>query len=251
MQTNAFKQGLRAGEVQLGLWLSLCSNYAADIVADIGYDWLLLDMEHAPSGVPVVLQQLQALAHWGSTPIVRPAWNDQVMVKRLLDLGAPGLLFPMVQSADEARAAVAACRYPPGGLRGVGGPVRANRYGRDTDYDGQVEQETCILVQVETREALDRIDEIAAVDGVDGVFFGPSDISASLGMLGRITDEVLWQEISKAARKVQAQGKPVGTITPTQDLTERVLDEGFLFVALSSDHMILAQGAEALLARNR
>ncbi len=251
MTPNRFKRGLAAGTPQIGLWVSLCSGLAADVVADVGFDWLLMDMEHAPNEVPTVMHQLQAVLPWGATALVRPSWNDAVLVKRLLDIGAPGLLFPMVQTPQEAAAAVAACRYPPAGVRGVSGVQRGNRYGRDPDYFGSVARETCILVQVETGEALERADEIAAVDGVDGVFFGPADIAASMGMLGRITDDAVWSAIFDAAARVKAAGKPVGTLVGTPELTRAVLAEGFGFVAVGSDHTLLARGAEALLASVR
>ncbi|MEM8869277.1 MAG: aldolase/citrate lyase family protein [Pseudomonadota bacterium] len=248
MIENTFKRGLEAGIPQIGLWISLCSGFAADAVADIGYDWLLMDMEHAPNEVQVVLQQFQAAQPYGSTALVRPMWNDPVVVKRLLDLGAPGVLFPMVQTVAEAESAVAACRYPPKGTRGVSISQRGNRFGRDQDYFAQVEHQTCVLVQAETLEALDRVEEIAAVDGVDGVFFGPADIAASMGKMGQIKDPELWDRIFAAARKVQAIGKPVGTLVGGAEQAKQVLDEGFLFVAVGSDLRLLVRGAERLLA---
>lgn len=251
MIPNTFKRGIAAGTPQIGLWVSLCSGLAADVVADAGFDWLLMDMEHAPNDLATVVHQLQAAQPHGSTTLVRPMWNDSVLVKRLLDVGAQGLIFPMVQTAEEAKAAVAACRYPPKGIRGVGGTIRANRFGRDKDYLAQVEDETCIIVQVETREAMSRVEEIAAVDGVDGIFFGPADISASMGKMGQLTDPEVWDEIFACAARVQAMGKPVGTLVTDPDLTKKVLDAGFMFVAVGLDHGLLARGAEALLARAR
>ncbi|MDX1605195.1 MAG: HpcH/HpaI aldolase/citrate lyase family protein, partial [Candidatus Competibacterales bacterium] len=182
---NRFKAAIRAGRPQLGLWSNLCSNLAAEVIATAGYDWILLDMEHAPNDLATVLSQLQALAAGPAMPIVRPPWNEPVMVKRLLDLGVFTLLFPMVQSAEEAAAAVASTRYPPDGIRGVALSHRGNRFGQIEDYFSRVGAELCVLVQIETRAALERIDEIAAVDGVDGVFFGPADLSADMGLLGQ------------------------------------------------------------------
>ena len=251
MIENAFKRGLEAGRPQIGLWISLCSGFAADAVADIGFDWLLMDMEHAPNDLATVLQQLQAARPYETTALVRPMWKDTVMVKRLLDLGAPGLLFPMVQTVAEAEAAVAACRYPPAGVRGVSLTQRGNRFGRDKEYIEQVERQTCVLVQVETVEAMGRVEEIASVEGVDGVFFGPADIAASMGKMGQITDAELWVQIFAAARKVQALGIPVGTLVGTPDLTKQVLDAGFMFVAIGSDLGVMVRGAERLLASVR
>ncbi|MSU88771.1 4-hydroxy-2-oxo-heptane-1,7-dioate aldolase [Rhodobacteraceae bacterium 2CG4] len=251
MTPNAFKRGLQAGEVQYGLWVSLCSGLAADIVADVGYDWLLVDMEHSPSGIETVLHQMQAIQPHGSTALVRPPWNEPVQVKRLLDAGAPGFLFPMVQTAGEAAAAVAACRYPPAGMRGVSGVHRGNRWGRDAQYLEQVEDETCVLVQVETAAALERAEQIATVEGVDGVFFGPADIAASMGKVGRPADPEVWEAIFAAAARVRARGVPTGTLIGDPGLIARCLDEGFLFVAVGTDHGLLARGAEALLAQHR
>ncbi|MHA3978849.1 HpcH/HpaI aldolase family protein [Halovulum sp. GXIMD14794] len=251
MTPNAFKRGLKAGEVQYGLWVSLCSGLAADIVADAGYDWLLVDMEHSPSGIETVLHQMQAITPYGSTALVRPPWNEPVQVKRLLDAGAPGFLFPMVQNAEEAAAAVAACRYPPKGIRGVSSVQRGNRWGRDPKYLDEYEDETCILVQVESVEALERAEEIATVDGVDGVFFGPADIAASMGKVGKHTDPEVWDAIYAAAARVRAKGVPTGTLIGDPSIISRCLDEGFLFVAIGTDHSLLARGAEALLAQHR
>ena len=251
MIENAFKRGLEAGRPQIGLWISLCSGFAADAVADIGFDWLLMDMEHAPNDLATVLQQLQAARPYETTALVRPMWNDTVMVKRLLDLGAPGLLFPMVQTVAEAEAAVAACRYPPAGVRGVSLTQRGNRFGRAKESIEQVERQTCVLVQVETVEAMGRVEEIASVEGVDGVFFGPADIAASMGKMGQITDAELWVQIFAAARKVQALGIPVGTLVGTPDLTKQVLDAGVMFVAIGSDLGVMVRGAERLLASVR
>lgn len=181
---NSFKHAIAKGDKQIGLWNSLCSNIAADVLAPAGYDWVLLDMEHSPSDLRTVLGQLQAYQAEGTIAVVRPTWNDPVLVKPLMDMGATTLLFPMVQSAAEAAKAVASTRYPPRGNRGVSLSQRGNRYGRVKDYVARVEEETCILVQIETREALSQVGEIAAVEGVDGVFFGPADLSADMGIIG-------------------------------------------------------------------
>ena len=185
LHRNSFKHAIAAGQLQIGLWCSLCSNIAADVVGDSGFDWLLLDTEHSPNEIPDLVGQLQAVSGGAATPIVRPAWNDTVLIKRCLDIGAQALLVPYVQNAEEAKRAVEAVRYPPRGVRGVAVASRASRYGRVTDYLKKADSEICLLVQVETRSALDQLETIAAVDGVDGVFIGPSDLSASLGHIGR------------------------------------------------------------------
>jgi len=248
LPTNPFLAAIRAGQPQVGLWLSLSSPFAAEAVAGAGFDWVMLDMEHAPNELASVLGQLQVFAAYGTTALVRPDWNDPVKVKRLLDIGAPGLLFPMVQSAAEAGAAVAACRYPPRGIRGVSGTTRANRFGRITDYFARVEQETAVLVQVETRAALAVAGEIGGTEGVDGVFFGPSDIAADLGLLGQPMHEAVWAQILPAARALMAQGVAVGTLVFDVTFARRLTDEeGFTFVACGVDTSILARGADALL----
>lgn len=251
LPTNQFLAAIRAGKPQIGLWVSLASNYATEVVASAGYDWLLVDMEHAPNDVSSVMSQLQAIAPHGSTAIVRPPWNDTVMVKRLLDIGAPGLLFPMVQSVQEAQAAVAASRYPPHGVRGVAGALRANQFGRITDYHARIGEETAVIVQVETQRAIATAVEIGQVDGVDGVFFGPADIAADMGLLGQHMSDPVWDMILPAARKLMQAGIPVGTLVTDPDFAKKLLREGFTFVACGLDTSLLAKGADTLLAQMR
>src|SRR6185369_10305929 len=167
---NLFKQAIREGRPQIGLWSSICSNLAAEVIAGSGFDWILVDTEHAPNELPTVFSQLEALAGGTAAPVVRPAWNDMVLMKRLLDIGVQNLLIPYVQTADEARAAVASTRYPPEGVRGVAVLHRANKFGRVKDYVNRIGEEICVLVQIETPTALRNIEAIAAVDGVDGLF---------------------------------------------------------------------------------
>ena len=248
LAANPFLAAIRAGQPQIGMWLSLSSAFAAEAVAGAGFDWVMIDMEHSPNELTSVLGQLQVFAAYGTTALVRPDWNDAVKVKRLLDIGAPGLLFPMVQSAAEARAAVAATRYPPDGIRGVSGTTRANGFGRISDYFARVAQETAVLVQIETGAALAGAAEIAAVAGVDGVFFGPSDIAADLGLLGQPMHGAVWDQILPVARRVRAMGIPVGTLVFDAAFARRLIaDEGFTFVACGGDTALLARGADALL----
>lgn len=247
MKKNAFLQAIKNNENQVGLWVSLCSNYAAEVVSTAGFDWLLLDMEHSPNDVPTVMSQLQACAAGGSSCIARPMWNDPVLVKRLLDVGAQSLLFPMIQNVDEARLAVQSTRYPPHGIRGVSGTQRANDFGRVTDYFDEVHNELCVLVQVETMSAMEDVEAIASVDGVDGVFFGPADLSADMGKLGQITDPELWEHINKAAEKVVAAGKAAGTLVMDGTRAASLLNGPFTFVACGSDLGLLARGADNLL----
>lgn len=241
---NAFTQSIAAGRKQIGTWVSLGSNFAAEVIAPAGFDWALVDMEHAPNDLQSVLAQLQVFAGTSTTAIVRPDWNDTVLVKRLLDIGAPGLLFPMVQSVDEARAAVAATRYPPRGVRGVSGMTRANAFGRMSDYFQRVEEETTVIVQVETRAALEQADEIAAVDGVSGVFFGPADIGADLGLLGSPMQPEIWEAIRPVSRRLAAAGHRVGTLVTDQGFAAELLRDEFTFVACATDASLLARAAD-------
>ena len=182
---NPFKHALKSGRLQIGLWHSLSSHLVAEILADAGFDWILLDTEHAPNELPMVLAELQALNGGTAHPVVRPAWNDPVIIKRLLDIGAQSLLIPYVETEEEARRAVMSVRYPPDGFRGFAGQARASRYGRIKGYHAAANAEICLLVQVETKRGLDNLERIASVEGVDGVFVGPGDLSAGLGYLGQ------------------------------------------------------------------
>jgi len=248
---NTFKHAIAAGKPQIGLWLSLSSNYSAEVCAGSGFDWLLLDTEHSPNEIDMVLGQLQAIAPYPSHPVVRVAWNDAVIVKRTLDVGAQTLLFPFVQSAAEAAAAVAATRYPPRGIRGVAGTTRATRFGRVKDYAKRAHEETCVLVQVETQEAVDAIEAIAKVDGVDGIFIGPADYHASLGYPGETANPAVLPKIEEAVRRIRAAGKAPGILTPDEKLAKRYLELGALFVAVGADIGLLARGSEALAAKFR
>src|SRR2546426_1060071 len=183
MPVNPLKRALREGGGQMGLGSGLSSHYSVEVVAGSGFDFLLLDTEHAPNDLPMVHNQLQAMVGGTAAPVVRPAWNDAVLFKRLLDLGVQSLLVPFVETADEARRAVAATRYPPAGIRGVSVTTRANRFGRVKDYAKRADEEMCVLVQLETRNALGNLESIAAVDGVDGLFIGPGDLAADFGHL--------------------------------------------------------------------
>lgn len=251
LPANPFTQAIASGQKQIGLWISLSSNFSAEIVASSGYDWVLVDMEHSPNDLFSVLGQLQAFASGSSTAIVRPDWNDPVLVKRLLDIGAQGLLFPMIQTVEEAEKAVASTRYPPRGMRGVSGSTRANKFGRVTDYMTRVEDETSVLLQLETLDAIGRAEEIAAVDGVSGIFFGPADIAADMGKVGKPTDPAVWDVIRPAAQKLIARGMPVGTLVQDPDFACELFNEGFTFVACGTDTVLLTRGADSLLAKVR
>lgn len=246
LPANAFKAALKRGELQIGLWSSLCSPMVSEIISQSGFDWILVDTEHSPNEPPDVLAQLQALKGGTATPIVRPAWNDAVLLKRLLDIGVQAVLVPFVQNAEEARKAVAACRYPPAGIRGITVSGRGSHYGRVPDYLKRADGEICVLVQVETGEALSRIEEIASVDGVDGVFIGPADLSASLGHIGNPGHPEVQAAIQDAVKRLTALGKPAGILTPSEPDARRYIEWGYRFVAVGSDLGLVAKHADAL-----
>jgi 4-hydroxy-2-oxoheptanedioate aldolase len=246
---NSFKRALARGTPQIGLWSSLSSNYTVEVIAGAGFDWILLDSEHSPADIENLLGQLQAAAPYPTHPIVRIPWNDMVTIKRVLDIGAQSLLVPYVSTADEARAAVSYTRYPPAGVRGVAGTTRATRFGRIPDYARRAHEEICLLVQVETQSALDNIDAIAAIDGVDGIFIGPADLHASLGHPGETANPKVKPLIDDAIRRIRKSGKAPGILTPNEADARHWLECGALFVAVGADVGILARGAEALAAK--
>jgi 4-hydroxy-2-oxoheptanedioate aldolase len=251
LPVNHFKRALLAGRQQLGLWVTLSNAYSAEIVAGSGFDWLLLDTEHSPNDVSTVLSQLQAIAPYPTMPVVRPAWNDTVLIKRYLDIGAQTLLIPQVQTEQEAQQAVDAIRYAPRGVRGVGGAVRATRFGRVADYMRLCEEELCLLVQVESQQALDNLERIAAVEGVDGVFIGPADLAASLGHPGNPGHPTVQQAVEEAITRIRACGKAPGVLTADEKLARRYIELGTLFTAIGVDATILARESEKLAARFR
>jgi 4-hydroxy-2-oxoheptanedioate aldolase len=246
LNRNAFKHALSQGRLQIGLWSSLCSNMAAEIISDSGFDWILLDTEHSPNEIPVLMTQMQAMERGTATPVVRAAWNDAVLLKRILDVGAQSVLIPFVQNAEEARRAVAATRYPPQGIRGTAGSARGSRYGRVKDYLKKANGEICVLVQAETREALGQLEAIAKVDGIDGVFIGPSDLAASMGHIGELTHPEVQKAIEDAGRRLKALGKPAGILTLNEDEARRYISWGYTFVAVGADVGLLARSADAL-----
>jgi 4-hydroxy-2-oxoheptanedioate aldolase len=246
---NRFKRAIKAGDLQIGLWCSLAHHYSIEVVAGSGFDWLLLDTEHSPNDLESLLAQLQAVAPYPVTPVVRVASNDMVTIKRVLDIGAQSILIPFVQNAAEARAAVAATRYPPHGVRGVGGTTRATRFGRIKEYTKRAQDELCVLVQTETEQALGEIEAIAAIDGVDGIFIGPADLHASMGYTGEIANPKMQPVIEGAIQRIRKAGKAPGILIADEKLAHRYNEVGSLFTAVGADVGILARQSEALAAR--
>lgn len=244
---NPFKRALHAGTQQIGLWCAVPSNYVSEILAGAGFDWLVLDTEHAPNELPNVFNQLQSMVGYATQPVVRVPWNDAVTLKRFLDIGAQSFLIPMVQDAEEARAAVAATRYPPDGIRGYAVASRATRFGRIGDYFTRYADEMCVLVQVETMEALEKVEEIAAVPGVDGIFIGPGDLSASMGLLHQPTHPKVVEAIEDGLRRITAAGNRGGVLVVGDEaLARRYMAAGSVFTAVGVDAALFARSADAL-----
>jgi 4-hydroxy-2-oxoheptanedioate aldolase len=246
---NRFKLALQQGRQQIGFFSTLGSPVLAELFAGCGFDWILIDTEHSPNDVPEVIAQLQAMAAFNVSPVVRPAWSDMVTVKRLLDAGAQTLLIPCVQSAEEARAAVSYTRYPPHGVRGVSGSSRAANYGLNTSYLQTAETELCVIVQIETIEGLQNLEAIAATEGVDAVFIGPADLAASMGHIGNGQHPEVQAAVDDAFRRLKAIGKPAGYLTLNEEEAQRRIGQGVAMVGVATDTSIITRGAKALVQR--
>ena len=246
---NPFKAALARGEKLVGLWLSMAEPYSAEVCATAGFQWLLIDGEHAPNDLRGTLAQLQAVAAYPAHPVVRTVDGNPALIKQLLDIGVQTLLVPMVDTPEQAAALAAATRYPPEGTRGVGSAVaRASRWGQRRDYLDTANDDTCLLLQAETVAALANLEGICAVDGVHGVFIGPADLAASMGHRGRPQHPEVQQAVEQAIRTIVAAGKAAGTLTGDAALARRYLDLGASFVAVGVDITLLAQGTRRLAA---
>jgi len=249
MIANTFKQALKDARVQYGLWLGMADPLSAELCAGAGFDWLLIDAEHAPNDVRTVLAQLQAVAAYDSHPVVRPVEGSQSVIKQMLDLGAQTLLVPMVETAEQAEALVRAVRYPPHGNRGVGTALaRAARWNRVEGYFEHADDEICLIVQVESATALEALDDIAAVDGVDAVFIGPADLAASLGHLGNPAHPDVKQIIENALKRIRDAGKAPGILCVDPVLARNYVEHGALFVAVGVDTVMLSKAVYDLAA---
>ena len=245
LPVNGFKRALQDGQQQIGIWNTVGGQVVAEALATAGYDWILLDTEHSQTDVPDLLGMLQAVAAWPVSAVVRPAANDPVLIKRILDFGAQTLLIPYVQTVEEARAAVAAMRYAPRGVRGVSYLTRASGWGTVTDYARRAEAELCLIVQAETIATLGRIGEIAAVDGVDGIFIGPADLAASMGYPGQAGHPEVVAAVEGAIRAIRAAGKPAGILTGDPVFAARCIELGTTFTAVAIDLALMLDGARA------
>ena len=245
--TNPFKKALKEGKTQIGCWLSLASPYTTEMMGTAGFDWLLIDNEHSPNDLRSTLQQLQVLEGSDSHAIVRVPLGETYIIKQMLDAGAQSILVPMVESAEQARELVRDVTYPPKGRRGVGYSLaRASRFSGIPDYGTTADAEICLLVQVENRAGLAALDDILAVDGVDGVFIGPADLAADMGHMGNIFHEDVQEAIMDALRRIRAAGKAPGILATQEGMTRDALDAGAQFVAVGADSMLLVSAARAL-----
>ena len=248
-EKNPFNTALGKGRPLIGVWSMLGSSPVVELIGGAGFDWMLLDMEHGPIDIDNLRSHLTALNGSATMPVVRVKWNDMVEIKRILDLGAQTIMVPQIQSREEARQAVANTRYPPHGVRGVAGGTRATNYGRRKDYFQHASDGISVLVQAESQAALDNLPEIASVDGVDGVFIGPSDLAASLGFLGNPSHPTVHAAIEKAVKTIRSAGKYAGTIATQEAGARKMLGLGFDFVAVGIDVGLLSQAADTLAAK--
>ena len=245
---NSFKHALKHRQAQIGLWVSMANSFSTEICAGAGFDWLLIDGEHAPNDLRSILGQLQTIAAYDSQPVCRIPVGDTALIKQYLDLGVQSLLVPMVDTPEQAAALVQACRYPPDGIRGMAG-ARASRWGRLPRYALEANAQICLLVQAETRLALANLDAILATDGIDGVFIGPADLSASMGHVGNPMHPQVQAAIEDAIKRIARAGKAPGILTADNALAKHYLSLGALFVAVGLDTQLLVRGTTTLLAQ--
>lgn len=251
---NPFKHAIAKGELQLGCWLGLADSYVAEVSAGAGFDWLLIDGEHAPNDLRSIVAQLQVIAARDTHAVVRPPIGETWLIKQLLDAGAQSLLIPMVESAEQAQALVDAVTYPPQGVRGVGSALaRASDFAAIGDYLTSARDEICLLAQVENRKGLDALDDILAVEGLDGVFIGPSDLAADLGFIGQAGAPEVKKVVASALEKIVASGKAAGILTLDTDFQRECRDIGARFIATDIDVSLFARNMRnaAVSARNR
>jgi len=249
---NPLKQALARGRVQIGFWQAMASPVVAEISAHAGFDWLLLDAEHGPNTLSTLLAQLQAMNGAPAVPVVRPPVGQDWVVKQMLDLGAQSFLIPMIDTAEQAAAAVAMLRYPPEGVRGVGAALaRASGYNAIPDYVASANEQICVIIQAESRVALENLDAILAVGGVDGVFIGPADLAADMRRAGAVSDAGVEAAIEAALGRISESGKAAGIIAFEADLAQRYLKLGARMLAVGGDVTLFGEAARDLAAAFR
>ncbi|WP_435140537.1 HpcH/HpaI aldolase family protein [Pseudopelagicola sp. nBUS_19] len=245
--TNVFKYAISKNRQQIGCWLGIADGGAAELMALTGFDWLVIDGEHGPNDIRSICDQVRAIQVTDSHPVVRIPIGEAWMIKQVLDVGAQTVLVPMVETADQAKDLVRACRYPPVGIRGMGATGnRVSKFGEIADYVETANDQVCLLVQAESQTALDNLDEILAVVGVDGVFIGPADLSADMGHPGNLDHPDVIDAIDDAIQRIHTAGKPSGILTLTSDSMRKYIEKSVTFVAVGIDTLILANGARAL-----
>jgi len=247
--SNRFRQRLLSGETLIGSWCSLANPITTEVLGLAGFDWLVLDGEHAPNDITTFVPQLMALKGSPSAAVVRPPCNEPIIIKRLLDIGFYNFLIPFVESEEEAMQAVASTRYPPAGIRGVSVSHRSNMYGTVPDYNLDINNNISVLVQIESQQGVDNLDSIAQVDGVDGIFVGPGDLSAALGYLGQPAHPEVLKVIQHIFARAKAAGKPSGILAPVEADARRYLEWGATFVAVGSDLGVFRNATQALCDR--
>lgn len=246
---NTFKAALKDGRAQIGLWVALANAYTAEICAGAGFDWLLLDAEHAPNDIQTLVAQLQGVSRYPVHPIVRPPIGEAWMIKQILDIGAQTILVPMIETKEQAEAMVRAVRYPPHGIRGVGASLaRASGFNRIPDYLQTANDEVCLLLQIESRAGLANLDAITSTEGVDGVFVGPADLAADMGFLGRPGAPEVQAAVEDALTRIKGHGKAAGILTADQELAKRYLELGATFVGIGSDVGLLVNSTTRLIS---
>lgn len=244
---NRFKSAIIAGRPQIGLWMGMANPYTAEICAGAGFDWLVIDGEHGPNTIPLIAAQLQALAASGVSAVVRAPVGETWIIKQILDVGAQTIIVPMVETSGEAEALVKAANYPPRGIRGVGSAMaRASAFNRIPDYLATANAEVCLIVQLESAAALKNLEAIAAVDGVDGVFIGPSDLAADMGFLGAPGRPEVQAAVEDGIARIIKAGKPAGILTADQALARRYLELGATFVAVGTDVTVFSSATSKL-----
>ena len=252
LEVNPFKAALAAGQTQIGCWIGLGDDYAAEICGNAGFDWLVIDGEHAPNDIRSMRAQLTALGRSSSHPVIRLPIGAAWIIKQALDIGAQTILVPMVESGAQAQDLVRATRYPPEGVRGVGAALaRASQFSSIADYVNKADAETCLIVQVENRAGLAALDDILAIEGVDGVFIGPADLSADMGLRGQPGAPEVVAAITGAILRIRASGKAAGILATDEGAARHWLSVGANFVAVGIDVLVLSQGMKALAQKFR
>jgi len=249
---NPVKNKLKNGQKTIGGFLQTMSPVAAEIMAQAGFDWLIVDLEHTPGDFANLQAQLQAMNGSGVVPFARAPWNDMVAIKRILDTGVMGMLVPYVNTREEAEAAVAACKYPPQGVRGVAGSPRAAGYtGNTMPYLNSANEETIVMIAVETMEAVGNLDGILEVEGLDGIFIGPVDLASSMGYLGDPGQAEVQKTIARIERKVFASGKFLGTLAATWDKANACFEKGYQWMVVMQDGATLVKASRQAVSRFR